>query len=161
MKLVNNINFRVFCNPDEDREKIKSTLLSLIGYTTEQIAEEKIKYSETNAAGFGKKIIKILELRLEKERHCNHFLKKLNEIFGAEQKKILIEQVNRLDDNMNFFMRLDKDALLDDGAETDKKYVLTDSGNCFHISMNIEAHPRRKDVAHKIVKQIFLKEKQI
>jgi RNA binding exosome subunit len=161
MKLVNNINFRVFCNPDEDKEKIKSAFLSLIGYTTEQLSEEKIKYNETNAVGFGKKIIKIIEVRFEKERHCNKFIKRINEILSAEDKVLLIEQVNRLDDNMNFFMRLDKDALLDEGAEKDKKYVLTDSGNCFHISMNIEAHPQRKDVAHKVVKQIFSKEKQI
>lgn len=155
MKLVNNIHFRVFCNPNEDKEKIKSALLSFIGYSSEQIEEEKINYAETNATGFSKKIIKIIEVRFEKERHCNRFLKKLNEVLSSEDKTLLIEQVNRLDDNMNFFMRLDKESLLEG------KYVLTDSGSCFHIYMNIEAHPRRKDVAHKIVKQIFFKEKQI
>lgn len=152
MKLVTNIHFRVFCNPDEKKDEIKRTLLLLAGYTEEQISEEKIKYNEINAKGFSQKIIVIMELILEKERHCNKFLKKLNESLDVESKKLLVEQVNRLDDNMNFFIRFDKESLLEG------KYVLTDSGNCFHITMNIEAHPRRKDVAHKIVKEIFLKE---
>jgi RNA binding exosome subunit len=149
MKLVNNINFRVFINPEEDKDKIKNTFLALIGYTTTQLAEEKIIYSETNATGFNKKIIKIIEVRFEKERHCNKFLKRINEKLSAEDKKLLIEQVNRIDDNMNFFMRLDKDELCVGN------YILTDSGHCFHISMNIEAHPRRKDIAHKVVRKIF------
>jgi RNA binding exosome subunit len=149
MKLVNNVSFRVFSNPSEDKDKLKSTLLSFAGYTPEQIIDEKIKYKETNAKGFGQKIIVIFELILEKERHTNKFLKKLNSILTLEDKSMLIEQVNRLDDNLNFFIRFDKSDLLEG------KYTITDSGNCFHVSMNIEAHPGRKDVAHKIVKQIF------
>jgi RNA binding exosome subunit len=152
MKLVNNINFRVFCNPEEDKDKIKNIFLELIGYNTLQLSEEKINYSEKNAVGFSKKIIKIIEVRFEKERHCNKFLKRINEKLSEEDKALLIEQVNRIDDNMNFFIRLDKDSLLEGN------YVLTDLGNCFHISMNIEAHPRRKDVAHRVVKQIFGKD---
>ncbi|MGV8168538.1 MAG: RNA-binding domain-containing protein [Candidatus Nanoarchaeia archaeon] len=150
MKLVNHIHFRVFCNPEEDREKITNTFLSLLGYNKEELKEEKIEYKEISAKGFQQKTIIIIEADLQKERHCNKFLKKLNDALSKEDKTLLIEQVNRLDDNLNFFLRLDKDSLLEG------KYVLTDSGSCFHITMNIEAHPRRKDVAHKIVKQIFI-----
>ena len=153
MKLVNNIHFRVFCNPEEDKEKIKNALFSLVEYSPEQLSGEKINYKETNAKGFSQKTIVIMELTFEKERHCNKFLKKLDEVLSAEDKALLVEQVNRLDDNMNFFLRFDKGALIEG------KYVLTDGGNCFHLSMNIEAHPRRRDVAHRIVKRIFSKEK--
>lgn len=153
MKLVNNINFRVFSNPEENKEAIRNALFLLAGYTQEQLSEEKIKYKEINAKGFRQRIIVITEITFEKERHCNKFLKRLNELLSPQDKEILVEQVNRLDDNMNFFIRLDKENLING------KYILTDGGNCFHISMSIEAHPRRKDVAHKIIKQIFSKEK--
>jgi RNA binding exosome subunit len=149
MKLVNNIQLRVFANPQEDKEKIKTTFLNLAGYSPEQILEEKINFKQTNAKGFSQKIIVIMEIKFDKERHCNKFLKRINSLLSAEQKQILIEQVNRLDENLNFFMRFDKTEMLEGN------YVLTDSGDCFHISMNIEAHPRRADVAHKVVKQIF------
>jgi RNA binding exosome subunit len=149
MKLVNHIHCRVFANPEEDKEKIKRTFFSLLGYFPEEIAEEKILFSETNAKGFSQKIIVILEADLQKERHCNKFLKRLNDSLSGEDKTLLVEQVNRLDDNMNFFIRLDKQELLEG------KYTLTDGGDCFHITLNIEAHPRRKDVAHKVVKSMF------
>lgn len=149
MKLVNHIHFRVFCNPEEEKEKIRNAFLSLMGYSKEEILEEKIDYKEINAKGFQQKTIVIIEADLKKERHCNKFLKSLENKLKVEDKKLLIEQVNRLDDNLNFFIRLDKESLFEEN------YVLTDSGNCFHITMNIEAHPRRKDVAHKVVKQIF------
>jgi RNA binding exosome subunit len=152
MKLVNNIHFRVFADPTEDREKIQNTFLSLVGYTIAEMNDEKINYKETSAKGFSQRIIKIFEVTLEKERHCNKFIKRINEKLSDEDKQLLIDQVNRIDDNINFFMRLDKAALLEG------RYELTDSGNCFHISMNIEAHPRRKDVAHKVIKKIFGKE---
>jgi RNA binding exosome subunit len=149
MKLVNHIHFRVFCTPDEDKEKIRTTFLSLMGYSKEELLEEKIDYQEINAKGFKQKTIVIFESDLKKERHCNKFLKSFKEKLKEEDKKLLIEQVNRLDETLNFFIRLDKDALFNE------EYVLTDSGSCFHISMNIEAHPRRVDVAHRVVKQIF------
>ncbi|MGV8162079.1 MAG: RNA-binding domain-containing protein [Candidatus Nanoarchaeia archaeon] len=149
MKLANHIHFRVFCTPEEEKEKIRTAFLSLIGYSKEELSLEKIKYAETNAKGFSQKTIVIFEADLLKDRHCNKFLKNFKEKLTVEDRKLLVEQVNRLDDNLNFFVRLDKDSLFEE------KYVLTDSGNCFHITMNIEAHPRRKDVAHKIVKQIF------
>ncbi|MFA6073316.1 MAG: RNA-binding domain-containing protein [Candidatus Woesearchaeota archaeon] len=149
MKLINNIHFRVFCNQDEDKIKIKSAFLNLIGFREENMIVEKIKFSETVAQGFNKNKISILEADFLKERHCNQFLKRLNDLLDNNQKKILLEQENRLDDNMNFFIRFDKMALIAG------KYILTDSGNCFHITMNIETHPRRRDVALKIVNSMF------
>jgi RNA binding exosome subunit len=151
MKFVNHINFRVFSNPDEDKAKIKNTLLSLVGYTLDELEIEKIKFVETSAKGFNQKTIFIFQASLEKERHCNVFFKKLNEKLSDEDKKALVEQENRVDDNLTFFMRLDKNELFED------RYVLTETGNCFHISMSLDAHPKRKEVALEIVKKIFKK----
>ncbi len=149
MKLVNNIRFRVFCAPEENREEIRTALFSLLGYTAQEVAEQKISLKETNAKGFNQRTLVIIEAALEKERHCNKFLKQFVEKLSSEDRKLLLSQENRLDDDMNFFIRLHKDALLDG------RYALTDSGNCFHISMNLEVHPRRREFARKVIEQIF------
>ncbi len=149
MRPINIIHLRVFCNPEEDKEKIKKAFLSLLGYDASELDAEKIKLTETNAKGFNQKTILIFEASLEKERHSNKFIKKLNESLSKEDKNTILSQENRLDDNMNFFVRLDKDSLLDG------KYVLTDSGSCFHILININAHPRKKEAAWTVAKQLF------
>jgi RNA binding exosome subunit len=152
MRYVNIIHLRVFCSPEEDKEKIEKTFMSLIDYNSIELETEKLKIVKTVAAGFNHKEILILKMSLEKERHCNRFLKHLNGHISKNDKESIKSQMNRLDDNMNFFIRLDKKSLLEG------KYILTDSGDCFHISMNMNAHPRKKEVAFEIVKEIFGKE---
>jgi RNA binding exosome subunit len=149
MRPVNVIHLRVFCNPEEDREEIKRTFLLLLGYDLQELEKEKLALKETAAKGFNQRTIVVFEAALEKERHCNKFLKKLNDGLSPEDRSLILEQENRLDDNMNFFIRLAKDSLLDG------KYALTDSGNCFHIALNINAHPRKREVALTSVREIF------
>lgn len=149
MKLANIISLRVFINPEENREKIREAFLNLLGWTEQELLDEKIFFKETKAKGFSEKIIIIIEASLEKDRHCNEFLKKLSQNLSKEDKQLLIEQTNRLDQELNFFLRLDKNSLLEN------KYVLTDSGECFHIKISVAAFPKRPDAAHKVVKMIF------
>ena len=78
------------------------------------------------------------------------FLKVLNEKLSKEQKDMLVMQVDsRLDDELHFFIRLDKEKLMDD------EYFITDSGNCFHVRMSIAAYPAKKEIGKKIVQNIF------
>ena len=149
MKLANNITLRVFCNPEDDCEKVKRSLETLSTFTEEEQKKEKIQTEEIKAKGLEENIIKILTTTLEKDRHCNQFLKDLKEQLSETDRKLLVEQTNRLDDNLNFFIRLDKKSLLEN------RYELTDSGDCFHIKINIAAFPRNKYEAHKVVKEIF------
>jgi RNA binding exosome subunit len=146
---VNNIRFRVFCFPEEDRGEIRGAFLALLGCTQQELEDQKILLKETNAKGFSQRVIVIFEAVLERERHCNAFLKQFREKLSVEDRALLLAQQNRLDDNMNFYVRLHKDALLDG------RYALTDSGNCFHLSMNINAHPRKREAAWKVLEQVF------
>ena len=43
MRPINIIHLRVFCNPEEDKEKIKKAFLSLLGYDASELDAEKIK----------------------------------------------------------------------------------------------------------------------
>lgn len=146
MKLANNIVLSVFVKPGEDCEKIKAKLLSLVPF---ELEKEKIHCNATSAVGFNDKIIKILEIKLEKEGHTTRFLKHLNSLLPQEKKELLLSQENRLDDRLNFFIRLDKEKFLEGICR------ITDQGNCFHIKMNIAAFPRKREEALKVIREIF------
>ncbi len=151
MKQANKITIRAFTPPEEDREENKKTILELAGYTEQEIEKEKIKYEEKNAKGFQERNIKIHTIELEKDRHCNKFLEKITNKLTEEDKNTLISQTNRLDDNMNFYIRLDKEKL------NQGTYEVTETGECYHIKISVAAFPKRKDVAHKKIKEIIKK----
>ncbi len=147
MKFANIIKIRVFSEQYEDADKIKKGLNYLCGFS--DLEEEKLKIKETNTKGFDEKTIKILELELIKDKYCNKFIKRLSELLSAEDKKKLIEQENRLDENFNFFIRLDKEKM------QEQKFLLTETGNCYHITINISAYPRKKENAYNMIKELF------
>jgi hypothetical protein len=146
MKLANIIKVSVFIKPEEDENSLKLKLLELLPFNLE---EEKIVLKKTRATGFGQKEIIIYEVELDKDKHTNLFLKNLKEKLDEQQRIMLIKQEDRLDERLNFFIRLDKESLLQE------QYQVTDCGECFHIRISIAAFPRKKDVALEVVKKIF------
>jgi len=146
MKLAHQIIISVFAKEDENKEAIKKALISLIPFNLEK---EKIQLNEQNASGFSQKQINILEVILKKDRHINEFLKQLNKNL-QNQKQILLNQINtRLDNELKFFMRLDKSRLLNN------EFLLIDRGDCFHIKISIAAFPATKINTIGVIKQIF------
>lgn len=145
MKHINSITISVFIKED-NAEDIKNTFLSLIPFSLE---EEKIQLKESTSTGLTNNTITVLEVKLEKTRHTKAFITNLKQNLGQEQINLLREQENRLDENCNFFLRLDKQDLLH------SKYTLTDEGNCFHIKMSMAAFPKKRENALKVVKEIF------
>lgn len=97
----------------------------------------------------GNDIIKI-EFSLNKDKHINDFLKKLSGELGKSQCELLVSQENRIDDECNYFIRLEKNEL-----KEKNKFILTDSGNCFHIKIKLACYPNKKEVAMNVVKEIF------
>ena len=150
MKLAHQIKIKVFSyeKNNEDDKIILDKLLQLFPFN---LKDEKIELKKSNAAGFGEKNIAIFEVALEKEKHTNGFIENLVKNLDEEQKKLILEQVeSRLDDNLSFFLRLDKSEYL-----KNNKLKLTDSGNCFHIMISVAAFPRKREIALNIVKGIF------
>ena len=112
--------------------------------------KEKLKLIQRTAFGFNEREIKTLEVNLEKTRHITAFLKNLNNKLNQQQKEVLLKQINsRLDDNLNFFIRFDKNKLLN------QEYFITDSGDCFHIKVSIAAFPAKTEKAKEIFQLIF------
>lgn len=146
-KFANCIWISVFAKEDEPREEIEKALRELAGL---DIEKEKIKFSCKTAIGFHEKKIKIMEIVLEKNRHINDFLKSLASNLNQEQKELLQRQADsRLDDDFNFFLRLDKEKLLC------REYWITETGNCYHIKMSIACFPKKRENALAAIKQIF------
>jgi len=148
MKYAHLIKIDVFSKEGEDEDVITKRLLSLIPFSIEK---QKIKLEKSKAEGFGDKSINIFEITLTKDSHINQFLKNLKEKLADEQKKIILKQAeSRLDEDLNFFLRLDKEKLINEDM-----LWITDSGNCFHIKISIAAFPKKRDVGLEIVKNLF------
>tara|TARA_Y100000310_G_scaffold234586_1_gene237595 strand:- start:1273 stop:1767 length:495 start_codon:yes stop_codon:yes gene_type:complete len=146
VKIANNVNVRVFCKEDEDKKLVIEKLKFLLPFDLEK---EKVKIEEKKAEGFDDKKINVIKVFLTKDRHINTFIENLIIKLG-EEKKTLLEQIgSRLDDDLNFFIRLDKNMLLKD------KFVLTDAGDCYHIRINIAAFPKKKEKAVVVLKELF------
>ncbi len=147
MRLINSIHLNVFIKEEEDSAKIAEVMRALIHLNLEK---EKLSTKKQSATGFNEKKIVILAITLEKERHLKAFMDHLFLNLGDRQKELLVRQADsRLDEELNFFLRLDKDRLLSG------EYWITDSGNCFHLKINIAAFPRKRELALDLVKKIF------
>ena len=137
MKYSHLIEARVFCKEDKDSNKIKKKSIFL-GLFPFNLDEEKIILKESAAKGFNEKKINILEVELTKDKHMNSFLFFFNKLTGERKEMILRDLDKYIDDNLNLFIRLDKQKLLED------KFRITDSGDRFHIKISIAAFPRKK-----------------
>ncbi len=146
--LAHNICISVFCKPEENIEIITKKLLFLVPFN---LKKEKIELKKRTAIGFNEKKIIILVVYLKKESHTNLFLNNLANNLTDEQKSLIIKQAeSRLDEELNFFLRLDKSKLINEN-----KLWLTDKGDCYHIRIKIAAFPHKREVALKTIEKIF------
>ena len=144
MKYVHTITITVFCKEETEKyDDIKKGFLKLISFLSE---DEQSKIDEQKAEGVNENIIRITKIHLTMQKHTTKFLKFLMNKLTHKQKELLIQQIDtRVDDELNFFLRFDKQKLIDD------EFVITDSGNCYHISMNVAGFPRTKEAAKKVM----------
>ena len=148
MKYANRIRLTVFSYEHEDRN---SVLEAFLGFFPFNLEESKVILKKSRASGFSEKKIEIFEAALAKDSLIKQFLNNLLSNLGEVQKGQLIQQAeSRLDNEMNFFIRFDKDSWIND-----RKLYLTDSGKCFHLKMSIASFPKKREVALKVVKELF------
>lgn len=146
-KQANNIVVSVFAHDGENAEEIEKALLALFPFN---LAEEKIPVKKTTATGFNEKNIIIIEVVVDKQRHIRRFIEKLREKLNDEQKIMILRQAeSRLDEEFNFFIRLDKEKML--GGE----YCITDSGNCYHTKINIACFPKKRENGLAVIREMF------
>ena len=148
MKYAHQIKLAVFSYEHEDRN---SVLGGFLGFFPFNLEENKVILKNSKAAGFNEKIIEIFEAVLAKGSLIIQFLDNLLNNLDEVQKGQLLQQAgSRLDNEMNFFIRFDKDSWV-----KDRKLFITDSGKCFHLKISIAAYPRKREVALKIINNLF------
>ena len=148
MKIAHSIKLSVFSKEDEDSELVLRSLIKLLPF---DIEKNKIPVSKTTATGFSEKKIQIFEITIQKDSLIREFIDFLKRGIGHEQNNtIRIQAESRLDENLDFFIRLDKE----EWAENEKM-ALTDSGKCFHIRISIAAFPKKRESALGIINYIF------
>ena len=150
MKIAHQIKIKVFSyeKNNEDEKLILDKFLQLFPFNLEY---EKVNLKKTYVEGFHGTKITIFEVTLAKERHTNQFIENLTKNLDAEQKKLILPQIeSRLDNNLDFFLRFDKKEYLENN-----KLILTDSGNCFHMKISIATFPKNRELGLNLVKYIF------
>ena len=148
MKLAHLTKLSVFSKQEDNETDVLNSFLSLIPFNLE---EEKLQINTSTAEGFEHTKIKIFELTLTKEKHTTKFLNALTSRLSDEQKQLILSQAeSKLDEELKFFLRFDKEKLL-----KENKLWITDKGNCFHIKISIAAFPSTKEKALEVINSIF------
>lgn len=148
MKYAHLVKLTVFSRENENAELILDSLQKFFPFSLEN---SKVSIKKTTATGFNQREIKIFEVSLSKSSLISGFLENLAENLTEIQKGILLKQAeSRLDNNLDFFIRFDKDSWMQE-----KKLLLTDSGDCFHMKISMAAFPKKREVALKIISDLF------
>lgn len=142
------VEISVFAKPEENAELIRQGLISLLPFSLE---DEKVKLIERNAVGFHDRIIKIFEVRLEKEKHTNQFVNWLFQNLSEHTKQTIKTQLeSRIDEHLYFFLRFDKNKWI-----KNRELFLVDHGDCYHIKITIAVFPKKKNNVINKIKQLL------
>jgi len=148
MKLAHNIELRIFVKENDIEEHILKKVHEIFPY--DEFKKENIEFESKISEGFEDKKIKVITVFTKRQRHATKILTNLMHNLKQEQKDILLKQLeSRLDEKLHFYIRLDKDKLLNN------IYELTDSGNCFWIKICVAAYPHKREIAIDLVKHML------
>ncbi len=148
MKLFHSIKTTVFSKSDENKNNIETGLKKLFPF---DLNKEKIKIKEEKVKAFDDKIILILSIIIKKQKLINEFLTFLFEKMNKMQKEQILEELNtRIDDELYFYLRIDKTSWIDK-----RKIFITEKGNCYHLKFKIAAYPSKKETAIILLKDFI------
>jgi len=108
--IAHTLVIEIFVSPEENVHAIRDKFINLFPFDFEK---EEINLQEDTATGFSQKKIKIFRVNLSKNRHVKTFLLNMVKNLQNDTKEIILNQAEkRLDENFNFFLRFDKNKLL-------------------------------------------------
>ena len=148
MKCAHLIKLSVFSYEQENKDSILEAFLKFFPFN---LKDSGVQLNKTVAEGFNEAKIEIFETNLAKNSLINQFLANLLKNLDKNQKNLIIGQAeSRLDKNLDFFLRFDKDPWINE-----KKLLLTDSGRCFHLKISVAAFPKKRELALNAIKNLF------
>jgi len=129
------LRVQTFCYATERQDLIEDTMKELLGDIE---FEEEITESEHGNT------MMILETRVTKQREFMHIFARL----GNDILNFIIDDIeNRVDDDDIFYLRLDKQKAVQG------EYAVAHHGDVISIFGKIQAHPAKKEVAVKMMKE--------
>jgi len=132
-KLIHNITVTVF-EKNENNLSVHSDIFEYL--LPVNFEKEHIEFSIESVEGLQQKPIFILKLKTNKKKHNTLILDKLFSNLDKKAKKSIgSELYSRLNQEGYFFIRLEKSELIQ------KKFQLTDSGDCYHFKIKLAAFP--------------------
>lgn len=148
MKYAHSIKLTAFSYENEDSKSILEALLKFFPFSLE---DSKVILNRTEAVGFNDKKIEVFEVTLVKDNLIDQFLRNLLNNMDKNQKEQILNQLeSRLDKNLDFFVRFDKNSWI-----KDERLILTDSGKCFHLKIRLAAFPKKREIALNLAKKLF------
>jgi len=146
--VIHHITMRVIAHATEDTSRVCEALdffLSGAG-----VKEGSKLIEELRAEGHHGNPITILSLQLKKKADCLNFARFVRENFSEGDVDMLRgEMPERLDDDMVFHLRFDKQAAYL------QQVKLTDSSDAIIAKVKIETYPKNREKAGAIVEELF------
>ncbi len=148
-KEVHNITVTVFEKIEEKIENHKDIFHFLLPIEFEK---QKLDIHVESIEGLNQKPIFIIRLKTMKNSHNRLLLDSIfSQLNETEKKQIGNQFLSRLNEEGYFFIRLDKKCLLQ------KKFLLTDSGDCYHFKIKIASFPAKWDAFVKTTESLLTK----
>ncbi|MDR0767166.1 MAG: exosome subunit [Methanosarcinales archaeon] len=166
--MIHHINFRVIAHATEDLSKVDSALDFFLGVAcaprgghasgtlAECAADASLKAELNNlketieTEGHFGNPIHIKTAVLKKKAACSKFVQFFKDNISEEDLETLREQMpERLDDDLNFYMRFSKQAA------ANGKLKFTESSDAISVRVKIETYPKSWEKAGPIVEELF------
>lgn len=137
------VSISTIIHSTESREKIENALRLFI--------PKGVELEDSEAEGhYGDSKI-ILSADIERRPHMREFWDKVMKNLSQEDKNWLLDNaIDRIGDDCRLYLRFDKQT-----AVTDEKLALSDSGDVFHIRINISAYPAKREIAIEKMKEFI------
>ena len=155
--MIHNIRYRVFVYENENLDLITDALLNIL--PSAEVEAEEVE-------GLLEEPMVILSGMISKKRYTKEFLNNLLAIDKDQLSKLYNDLDKKMDEKGNLFLRFSKDfksieALNDNDVLEDSKVVdvsqwkILDSGDSIHLKIKVAAYPAKKEVALKILDEVF------
>ena len=150
MKYIHTVTIRVF-SKNETPESIEKGFDYLLPF---DLMKEKIKinsqYFHADSENPDAEPMTVYSVFMDRQAFIGEFIKYFRSLLTPEQKKNIIARAEKfMDEDCAIYIRMDKNELIRERIE------FVEHGDCFHITMNIAAFPKKKEKALEIVKMLF------
>ncbi len=131
------IRVQTFCYATERKELLEEAMEELLG---------DAEYSEEATESEHGNVMTILEARLTKQKQFIQLFERL----GPEIREWIIGDIdNRVDEDCVFYMRLDKQAAVQE------MYEVAHHGDVISITGKVQSHPARKEIAARVLTEFL------